>query len=253
MLPKPIHSKYVKGQEDHVDAWLMSYADFITLLFMFFIIFISITYARVIQNTEVTHEPPEYSVLEPSSGPIKLKSPFHETDQFLRGMIKANAADQDIAVNGTARRLQIDLSIPRCFQPGTAELRVESLPLLAQLAMILQNVPDGTFIEIAAHSDDQPLPNGPYADNWELTSMQAARIVQFLAQAGVDPAMLHASGYAASQPAAPNTDIKGNPLPINRARNQRIVITLEDPTTQRLHEASSAEQADAAPTAVLAQ
>lgn len=230
LLPKA-RNKHIKGQLDHTDAWLMSYADLITLLFMFFVILVSVSYSQHSQVASPIEDKPEQTVGGLHSGLMMLQTPFDKVYQSLTGVIMANNADQDIAVKNTTNDLLLDISAPLCFEAGTANIRKDAEPILTAIADALKTAPDDSFIEVAAYADDELPSNSVFADNWELTSMQALHIVRFMVAAGVDSTKLHASSFAANQPIVPNVDIYGNPIAKNRLRNQRIIIKLEKPPT----------------------
>src|SRR5690606_36656860 len=95
------------------------------------------------------------------------------------------------------------------------------------IAATLKLITTRAFIEVSGHTSDVSPRQGTYHDNWELSSMRAARIASLLVQSGIDPARVRASGYADNQPAVPNQDTLGNPIRENQMRNERIVIRIE--------------------------
>jgi chemotaxis protein MotB len=226
MLPKS-NPEAQKGQVDHVDAWLMSYADLITLLFMFFVIFVSFTTAQTSQSTSLARGEPEHPYIEKHNDVLTLDTPFESTYRNLTGIIIANNADQAIAVGKTSHGLWIDISVPTFFETGSADIREAELPVLKSIADTLKNMPAGSTIEVAAYTDDDAPQNTKFANNWELSAMQAARVVNLLTQQGVDPAQLRATSFANNHPVVANNDVLGRPIAENRMRNQRVVINVE--------------------------
>lgn len=226
MLPKA-SSKHVKGQVDHVDAWLMSYADLITLLFMFFVIFVSTSLSRH-SSAAPTHGEPVHPYVEEHSGLMALGTPYDEMYGNLKGTVATANADQSVAVEKSEHGVWVDLSAVQLFNQGTAVIPAERLPLLKAMArQIKDGIPAEDKIEVAAYTDDAPLIDSVYANNWELAAMRAARIVTLLVDEGVDAGRLRAVNYAANQPVVPNQDAAGKPIEENRERNQRVVIRVE--------------------------
>lgn len=226
LLPKA-SSKHTKGQGDHIDAWLMSYADMITLLFMFFVILVSFGSPQHNATASPIEDEPEKIVGGLHSGLMLLQTPFDKTYQSVTGAVILHNADQDIVVEKTNSDLTLDISAPLCFETGTADIREEAKPALAAIANALRNAPDDSTIEIAAYADDELSETSKFADNWELTSVQSLNIVRFMIDAGISPTKLHASSFANNQPIVPNYDINGKPIIKNQVRNQRIIIRLQ--------------------------
>ena len=241
--PKSTRRRHVKGQDDHVDAWLMSYADLITLKVMLFVIFVSISVSKHEHPSEFTRGELEHPYLQKESGTLALGTPYDEAYRTLLGIVLSGSADQHIAVEKTSHSLSIDISAVQFFDEGSADIPGGQLPLLKAIAHSLKV---GTLIqdniEVEGYTDDETLKKSKFANNWELASMRAARIVVLLAGEGIDPARLRATSYAGNHPVVPNKDAAGNPILENRKRNQRVVITVEKsalPITESLRKESA--------------
>ena len=222
--------KHIKGQGDHADAWLMSYADMITLLFMLFVIFVSVTVSH--KNTTVSDiagvSPHPDNKLH--SGTIALDTAFEETYRMLSGVVLSKGADQYIAVEKNAHGVVLDLSAVEFFEPGSATIPEQQLALINDIAHALKNhMPAKCHIEVEGHTNDEPLKNSIYANNWELAAVRAARVVNMLIAEGIDASALRATSFAGAKPIVPNEDMAGHLIRENRDRNQRIVIRIEAP------------------------
>jgi len=230
MLPKPIR-KYTQGQADHIDAWLISYADLITLLFTLFVIFVSVTVTKYGHSTTVRSEPEYY--LEKHSGLMALGTRYDELYRSVGAVIVNNAADQQIAVEKSTRGLAIDISATQFFERGSASILPGKLALLHDIVQTIKNeTHDDDVIEVESYTDDTPFQEGPFADNWELTAMRSSHIVKLLIGEGIAPSRLHALSFADNKPLVPNRDAQGSPIPENRDRNQRVVIRVESAFTK---------------------
>lgn len=233
-----------KRIEEHVnhERWLVSYADFVTLLFAFFVVMYSISQVnqskyRVLSNTlnaafnqpELTLKPIQIGEL-PKSSPVSLiqldasatqradlpqefKQLSEQLERALGGLIQSNL----VTLRGNELWLEIELNSSLLFDSGDAELKNRAaLELLGQIAAILraQNNP----VRVEGFTDDVPIHTPRYPSNWELSSARAASVVQFFIEEGLDPARLMAVGYAEYQPIAPNDSAEG------RSRNRRVVL-----------------------------
>jgi chemotaxis protein MotB len=76
------------------------------------------------------------------------------------------------------------------------------------------------LFQVSGHTDNLPIKNTEFASNWELSTARAVVVVKFLAEKGVNPAVLSAAGYGEFDPVASNGD-----API-RSKNRRIEISL---------------------------
>ncbi len=230
----PVRSRFSKqtmGQDDHVDAWLMSYADMITLLLMLFILFVSLSGSKHGNLKDLSRSEPQRPYVFERYGTINLGTPFDETYQLLVGLVSTNRNDQNISVEKTQHGMWVDMSSVAFFKQGSADIPEEALPLLQSVARtITSGTQAGDIIEVEGYTSDEELGgDSPFANNWELASMRAARIASILTEQGVSASRLRAVGYGANNPVVPNTDEAGNPILENQKRNQRVVIWLQRP------------------------
>lgn len=227
--------RHSKGQDDHVDAWLMSYADLITLLFMLFVIFVSFNTSKHSKEQAVTRGEPEHPYIEQRSGTMSLGTPYDAVYRTLVGVVVTSQSDQYIAVEKSERGITIDISAARFFDRGTADIPVRELAVLKSMAHALRDRSlEGMSISVEGHTNDEPLSNSRFANNWELSAMRATQIIRLLVDEGMDPAAMRAVSYAGNKPLVPNNDVAGNAIVENRLRNQRIVIRIEKDTATRL-------------------
>lgn len=225
MLPKKTHQKHAKGQDDHVDAWLMSYADLITLLFTFFVIFVSITIFEQKKDAKSLAHNDAPPVVE-RSGLLALGTPYDKLFNDLRGVVASNFSDQDIAIEKTPDGLLIDLAATRFFDADTADIAQLEMPLLKQLAHAIKAEEGAYMIEIQGHTDDAPIATGLFKNNWELAALRATNVVGVMIDEGIAPERLKATSFAGTRPLVPNEDAAGKPIAKNQERNERILIKL---------------------------
>lgn len=205
-----------------LDSWLISYADMITLLLGFFIIFISTSVPDEDKLRAAT------TGMRQEFGTVSIFTPFDSVYQEMQGIVEQNRAYEQIIVERTEKGLQIELSSNHIFERGVAELRPEKVALLSQ---IIQSLLQLNYLEyrviVEAHTDDIPTESTLYTSNWELSAAQAARVARFLAEQGIPKSQLSAAAYADTQPEVPNRDAEGRVIPENQAINRRVQIKLE--------------------------
>jgi chemotaxis protein MotB len=222
--------KHSKLRDDHVDAWLMSYADLITLLFISFAIFVSYSVSKRSATNMPTRGEPVHPYIKQHSGLLELGTEYDELYRNLNASVMSSSADEYIAIEKLPNGIRIDLSAVQFFNAGTADIPAEQMPVLQKIAKTLNDsAVSGSTIEVEGDTDDEPLEHSAFANNWELAAMRATHVVTSLIQAGIDPMSLRAVSYAGNRPLVPNSDVAGQPIEQNRTRNQRVVLTVSDP------------------------
>lgn len=238
--------KKPEEHENH-ERWLVSYADFITLLFAFFVVMYAISSLnegkyRVLSDSLVTafkHAPSstlpvQHNQLpQPATRPItpakktgaeidpKLKKQTEDMRQVAQDLLKVLAPlvkDNQVKVTQSLRGVTVEINASVLFAPGQAVLQTESANALAAVAQVLAQVPNR--IQIEGHTDDAPISTVYYPSNWELSSARASSVVRLFGSNGVNAERMVAIGYADNRPVAPNTDNE------SRARNRRVTVLI---------------------------
>ena len=209
-------------QEEGVDSWLMSYADMITLLMCFFIIFVSVSEPKRDKFSEITQG------LANKFGSVDMSTPFAGVFGSLQSIVESHHMFRDVAIVKTDKSVEMEIASDAFFKRHTADIEESKLEVLAEMADAIKTV---DFLEyrviIEGHTSDLQPKSGLYATNWELSSARASRIVRFLIEKGMPADRMRAVGYADTQPKVPNTDIQKQPIPENRAINDRMIVKLE--------------------------
>jgi len=161
---------------------------------------------------------------------LGLNSTFHSeisgnADDLvsLRKDLEKSLADEiaakAVALRSTPDGLVISLREMAFFESGSASLRQASLDTLGRIASLLVN--REYRIRIEGHTDDRPIHNSRFSDNWELSTARAAEVVRMLiVRYGFSPVRLSAAGYAQYHPLNDNT------TPENRAQNRRVDVVI---------------------------
>jgi len=251
-----------KDDNSHIDRWLVSYADFITLMFAFFVVMYSIStlneakYKMVSESIRfalslpTTPTSPIISNDQPGSLTSVLPSPLYlnkvlvdkHTAQLgvqqrkieehmkklaidLNNVMDSMIKQNNVRINLTKRGVVVDISASTLFSTGEATLHTDSISLLRSVADILSK--EDMPVEVEGHTDDIPISTAKFPSNWELSSVRASSVVRILIENGVPEKNLSVVGLAANQPLLPNTNAE------NRARNRRVTITIASPNLDR--------------------
>lgn len=232
------------------ERWLVSYADFITLLFAFFTVLYASSTVDTKKLEAVGHSmqavfadgPPLDSVrnIEPRASllPDAPNLPQNLStirEQLTRDLV-SEIADGRVVLEQDQRGLVISIREAGSFATGKAELPPQARALFTTLGARLQTITNAVRVE--GHTDDVPIHTARYASNWELSTARATEVVAFLIEsASLDPGRLSAAGYAEFHPRAPNDS------PGNRATNRRVDLVVLNPATESAEEpAKPAEQ-----------
>jgi chemotaxis protein MotB len=238
-----------KKKHEHVnhERWLVSYADFITLLFAFFVVLFASSQAdrkKQLQIAEAmqtaftplgtfdahSKTPPvsEASAAAAVIKPAALVMPFPETGQLreaetrLGETIRERMAARRLPAGSVAVRmapegLVVSLNEIGFFASGSAEVRPEAVEAVAALASVLPDAP----LRVEGHTDNLPIHTAQFGSNWELSSARASAIARLLLERGVmHPANVSAAGYAEFHPVASNATEEG------RRANRRVDVIL---------------------------
>lgn len=234
--------------ENH-DRWLVSYADFITLLFAFFVVMYGLSTVNQNKYRDLT------SSLGNAFGRQTISSPQPNTSsgsnqqkqklsvlpalpltKVLNERLKREHEGMTaIAVNmannlaplintGKLRVIQnnqgirIDISDNILFQSGSATLSPSAEPLLKWIAQAL--AADHHMLQIEGHTDNIPIHNASFYSNWELSAVRASSMVRMLAENGIAESRLSAVGFGASRPIEDNSTAEG------RAKNRRLSMMI---------------------------
>lgn len=208
------------GPDPH--RWLVSYADYMTLLCAFFIMLYALQLIdeedgaairseiqAVFSNdrpiTQIT--PPVTSThLQSGNGLLPLVADIRQVTQFL-------SETDDIEVKGEKDWISVSLSADVLFAPGQTRIQDNALPLIEQIADHLRNWPFP--INVQGHSDDTPARG---VSNWEISALRAASVVQNLSLYGVAPQRMAAMGMSHYHPVDEGSGDEA------KAKNRRVVI-----------------------------
>jgi chemotaxis protein MotB len=232
----------IDSDHDNHDRWLISYADFITLLFAFFVVMYAISAVseskyRTLASAlgDAFGKPPSGEALVPQLTPATLPPEVRQRTLKQQQAVEEQAHMTEVASNlldvmaplvkegkvrvtQSRRGVSIEINANVLFQPGRAELDPGSLEVLRAVAGRLRDEPFN--LEITGHTDIVPISNSVFVSNWELSAVRATSVVRLLADNGIAPERLLAIGREASKPIAPNDTAEG------RARNRRVELMI---------------------------
>lgn len=217
--------------------WLLTYADMITLLTVFFVVLYSMAKGDVAKyailaeafdrafhlNTFRGFDPTTTDGIGEAPGNLRIEDMgllMSRLDEYARELGFADA----VRVAQRREGVALSLSDRLLFASGTADLRPEGRQILGRVADVLRSLPNRVRIE--GHTDDIPFSNFQFRSNWELSAARALAMLRFMESEGVPAEHLSYAAFGEYRPVAPNDSREG------RARNRRADIVVLDPPQQ---------------------
>ena len=242
-------TRHTAAEHVHRDRWLVSYADFITLMFAFFVVLYASSQTDQKKQTQISHsieQAFEALGLFPSSVPSarnsgaladsrepsapvnvilgddlsaspEVQRDLRELEAKLTGMLSNQVAEHVVALRLGRDGLIISLREAGFYDSGSAVPHASSKATLGKIAKALAAQPYDLRIE--GHTDNVPIHTAQFDSNWELSTARASEMAKMLiVEYGIAPGRLSAAGYAQYHPVASNDTAAG------RGENRRVDI-----------------------------
>ena len=233
---------------DDEAPWLVTYADLMTLLLVFFVLLFSLSnldkerYKSAVERVkiQISEEKDSLALMEL----IELMEIYDNTDQQITieeitglrtretGLMRdlnrfvVNKNDSNlIKTHMVEGKIIITINGQALFDSGSAALKAKAVPILDQIVSVVFEYPEYD-INIKGYTDDIPISTEQFPSNWELSAIRATTVLKHIIQRGIRPKRLTATGYADMDPLYPNIS------DANRALNRRVEFVLEKKTAQ---------------------
>jgi len=237
------HKKHAEEHEGHDERWLVSYADFITLLMVLFVILYSmskvdvekyklladsmrsafsmggaaqIVDGQINQAGGMSEDGTAKPIIVPGipEGPTQSE----EVAGQLTSMLSSQNLGSEVSVQTNVEGVLISLSERLVFAEGDTELPPEALQVLDTIVEMLR--PISNKVRLVGHTNDTPSSNPSYPNNWELSLARATSVVRYMIDAGIEPERFIVSGQGEYAPIFPND------TPEHKALNARVEIII---------------------------
>ena len=246
---------HVEEHENH-ERWLVSYADFITLLFAFFVVMYSLSTVnegkyRVLSdslvsafrnvNVNARGEQAVSGSMAPVAAPAlpQLKSKpvvsqqgareeerkrqarekMREMAKDIMGVLAPLVREGKVSVTEGLKGITIEINASVLFPLGDARLQPAAVKALRAVAEVAATADFPIVVE--GHTDPTPIATPQFPSNWELSGARASSVVRLFVESGVAAQRLTATGYGEQRP------LVSNDTPEGRARNRRVTILIE--------------------------
>ena len=222
--------------KENAERWLLTYADLITLLMVFFVLLFSMSHTDAAKFQALSaslHSAFNPSIFSGGGGKqvstaqaggsndsiVELQE-FTSVKQTIQALEKqAKIPSQQTSTVITKEGIAITVSGVLLFYNGTDQIKPDGIVLLQQIGETLKNIPNS--IRVEGHTDDIAAQDSPYPTNWELSSARATGVVRFFTDTvNLAPSRLSAVGFGQYQPIVPNDSRE------HRETNRRAVIVI---------------------------
>jgi len=247
------------------ERWLVSYADFITLLFAFFVVMYASSQTdkgkigKLATAIEAAFRDlgifnlPSSKVPSIQAGPTqeglpKVTAPREPSTVSNLPKLQNELAQQlaseikrgEVAIKVGQEGLVVSLREVGFFDSGSADVKLKSEPSVASIAQVLKH---GLYlVRIEGHTDNIPIHTERFASNWELSTSRATEMAKlFITKYEFPPERLSAAGFAEFHPVAPNATAEG------RALNRRVDIIVVEASKRQLSGVGSVEPINSPP------
>lgn len=251
-MPRHRKRNRTDDAQDNHDRWLVSYADFITLLFAFFVVMYSLSTInegkyRILSDSLVSafrnlniNESGQQITLPPVMIPAVVPAPMkqrhpeddaneaqrqqqvrqmHDMAADIRRVLDPLSRSGQVTISEGAHGITVEINASVLFTQGEAALDHSAVAPLRAVAQVLSGA---TFpVTVEGHTDSIPINTFRFPSNWELSSARASSVVRLFVESGVASGRLTAAGYSDQRPIADNAIEQG------RSRNRRVTIKIE--------------------------
>jgi len=224
----PPRKKKAKAHaEESEELWLISYADMMTLLCVFFIMMFSMSTIKKPKYEKVSQALAEHIQSDYVSEKEKLA-------QFVTQVIDELGIKKEVTIDTLGQGVTLVFRDIILFDTLSAYIREPGQGILNKIVDALnehQKKENKSYkLVIEGHTDARPILGGLYPSNWELSNARATSIMRFFLDKGFNPINIIPIGYGDTRPRHPSRDVHGNFIDENLTKNRRVVLQIFDPS-----------------------
>lgn len=250
-MKKKRHSRL--NEKTSGSRWLISYADFITLLFAFFVVMYSVSsvndgkYRKFSESIEATFDNPMKNI-EPlsigkltkflskhDSGELSLENntinnptdenvfsqeiPLDLLEEKAKEKFKGLIKDGRVTMRRQENYVEIEIKSSMLFYEGGASLKKDSAKVIYDLAEVFKEI--SNYIVVEGFTDNKPISTELFPSNWELSATRSTVIIRKLIELGIPANRLSSMAFGANFPVDTNETDQG------RKNNRRVTFIVE--------------------------
>ncbi|MEW6041726.1 MAG: OmpA family protein [Elusimicrobiota bacterium] len=212
-----------KKQIDLSGLWIIPYADFMTVLMIFFLLMFAFAFAHKDQHfekivTNIQQEMGGKVNQELIDKIVEQEREIMAADKLSETVEKQNLKKY-MSVTSDNEYIKIVFNNPVLFDTGNADIKPQAQMMLHSVSQTLKDMPNEVIVE--GHTDNVPILGGKYESNWELSVARALAVIRYLSHVeGISHKKFAAAGYGEYRPLFPNDTEE------HKAQNRRIEIKI---------------------------
>ncbi|KIL46357.1 flagellar motor protein MotS [Jeotgalibacillus campisalis] len=219
----------VEDRSSDTPKWMITYADFIMLILVFFILLFSISQMDEAKFDAIAQSFREEGVFDSSPSISPFEDPIDGTEQndeqldnlmlqIQQYLEKENLQDTVVA-SRTDRGVVIVLQEQVIFNSGEAGVLPQAHPVLDRVGELLEGIPN--FVRVEGHTDNRPIQTAQYPSNWELSTARSSSVLRYMLETReLESERFAAVGYGDTRPEVANDG------PANWTLNRRVEIVI---------------------------
>ncbi|MDZ5712500.1 flagellar motor protein MotS [Jeotgalibacillus haloalkalitolerans] len=216
--------------ENNTPKWMVTFADFMMLILVFFILLFSISQVDEAKFDSLTQAFKNQGIFDQSETIIPFDEEWLEEEiredielqelyRNINAFLEENNLTEQVTASETDRGVVITLQEQVLFDSGRAELLPEAEPVLQKVGDLLEDIPN--FVRIEGHTDNRPIQTAVYPSNWELSGARASSVVRYMQERyQISSERFAAVGYGDTRPVAANDGPEG------WAMNRRVEVVI---------------------------
>lgn len=198
------------------ESWLLSYADLITNLLLFFVVLLTAANLSKGRMQQIAKS------LSGAASPASLESIQAEIDARIAERKLEELVQSRLSDDG----LEVSLNSGLVFDSGEARIRPDLESVLASMLEILAKYSSQYNYAVEGHTDSVPItPGGPFPSNWELSAARAIAVRERLEATGIDRSRIRVEGYADTRRLPPEMLVGKSPEQCD-ALHRRVVVRI---------------------------
>ena len=226
------------AQTDARGPWLLTYADLVTLLLVFFVLLFALATNNLgkitdaLKSFEITigTETPKTSLFDiidtdslEKGKMLDQLTGMREVDVFkeITSFINKKNLGENVEAEFKEGKIIFRVEGSVLFRSGSADLLPEAIHIFSDIIQIIKNNPQYD-VDIQGHTDNCPINTPKFASNWELSAIRATTVLRYLIKNGIFEERLTATGFADIRP------IANNYTPEGRRKNRRVEFVLKE-------------------------
>ncbi|MRH42831.1 flagellar motor protein MotB [Aquibacillus halophilus] len=237
--------------------WMVTYADMVTLILVFFILLFSMSQIDLVKFQAVSESFRNRMIFDSYPSPLPMENPTEHTEvqkkkegsiehknapeevsqkednqtdsqqqdsldnllQEVEAFLDENQLNNVISANRTDEGVVLILQEKVLFESAEVEILDIGKPFLDKIGTLLTNVPNQVRVE--GHTDNRPISSYRFPSNWELSSARASSVIRHVIEnSNIDPTRFIAAGYGDTRPLVENNSSE------NWSKNRRVEFVI---------------------------